>query len=141
MRLTLDNFASIGGLVALLVVVAGIIGGSYRLSRNTAVVASYRETAKAWEERASVQAGAGPGPGGPGAALEAERELCKEQITQLQGQMQLLADWATGKQTADAILAGQQHILAQLATVQAEILGQVGDLRTLLRAQAEGGST
>ena len=136
MHLSLISVASVAGVIALLIVVAGIIGGSYRLSRNTAVVTSYRETAQAWEQKAAVQADQLATQAAQIRELELQRGECREQIKKLEGQVDLLSQWATGKATADALLAGQESIIAHIGAVQAEILGQIGDLRGMVKQRA-----
>lgn len=69
-HLTLGDLGTIAGLVGLFVVVAGVIGAAFRVSRNTQTVANYRESAQAWEAKAKVQ--------------ESEISDLKEQVGDLQ---------------------------------------------------------
>lgn len=69
-HLSLGDLGTIGGLLGLLIVIAGVIGAAFRVSRNTQTVANYRESAQAWEAKAKVQ--------------ESEISDLKEQVSDLQ---------------------------------------------------------
>lgn len=59
--------------ISLLIVAAGTVGGSFRLSRDSRTTAIYRDSAQAWEEWAGV--------------LTAENEHLKERVRDLEAEL------------------------------------------------------
>lgn len=59
--------------VSLLIVAAGTVGGSFRISRSSRTLAIYRDAAQAWETRAGV--------------LESENDDLKEQVRELRAEL------------------------------------------------------
>jgi uncharacterized protein YlxW (UPF0749 family) len=129
-HLSLGDVGTIAGLIGLFIVIAGVLGAAFRVSRNTQTVANYRESAQAWETKANVQA-------------DEIKEL-KEQVKDLQNREREKETQVVALQEQ---ISGLRDLLTNRATFEvlehrtAEVLALVGETRTEVRKLIEQGGT
>lgn len=122
MHVTLATILSLLGVVSVLIVVAGIVGASFRVSRNTQTLVNYREAAQSWELKANSQ---------------------EHEILELQQQVKDLQTASAEKDKQIVALQQQLSGLRDLVTSRAEItvletrmselLAMATENRTILR--------
>lgn len=130
MHLTLGDFGTIAGLVGLFVVVAGVIGAAFRVSRNTQTVANYRESAQAWEAKANVQADKIEGleaQVGELQAREAEKDVT---IAAMQEQITGLRDLLTNRASFEVLEQRTAEMLALAGETRRDIRQLLGNEST-----------
>lgn len=129
-HLTLGDFGTIAGLVGLFVVVAGVIGAAFRVSRNTQTVANYRESAQAWEAKANVQADKIEGleaQVGELQAREAEKDVT---IAAMQEQITGLRDLLTNRASFEVLEQRTAEMLALAGETRRDIRQLLGNEST-----------
>lgn len=117
---TVVTFLAIASFVFAIV---GILG-QYRVSRNTAALAQYRDIAKAWEDKARVQEA-------EIADLQNDARRKESVIAELTGKVNVLQDTLTGKASWDILEARISEALVIVAETRAE----VSDIHETILAQ------
>jgi chromosome segregation ATPase len=130
--LNAGNILAIVALVGLLITAATVIGGSFRVSRNTQTVSNYREAALSWESQSK--------------ALEAQVRLFEEQLAErdahartvesqfeaqlaekdariheLEGRLTTLQDVVTGKAAVEALTTEMRSVRTGLDAVKGDV--------------------
>jgi chromosome segregation ATPase len=130
--LNAGNILAIVALVGLLITAATVIGGSFRVSRNTQTVSNYREAALSWESQSK--------------ALEAQVRLFEEQLAErevhartmesqfeaqlaekdariheLEGRLTTLQDVVTGKAAVEALTVEMRSVVQAVDTVKGHV--------------------
>jgi uncharacterized protein HemX len=113
------TIASLVAVVSLLITAAGVVGGSWRLGRNTQTVTLYRDTALAWEAKASAQEAQLE-------QLEADNRAKDTKIAELVARVGVLSDMVTGKSAIEAMEGQMTELLAQCQRILAEVKATVG---------------
>lgn len=131
--MTLGGVVAIGSLIALLIVIAGVLGAAFRTSRNVQSISNYRDAAQSWEARAGAQ--------------EAELTQQAHQIEQLQAQITGQQAQLAEKDLQIATLQEQMRSLRDLVagraafetleTKIAELLALGGENRSGIRQLLE----
>jgi hypothetical protein len=110
---------AIVALIGLLATAAAAVGGSFKVSNNTATISRYREAAQAWETKSRAQ---------DAEILELQRVNIAndKKISELEARVTILQDLVTGKSAVDLIEAKSTELkdlinktydaVAQLAT-------------------------
>lgn len=145
MHFTAANIITIVAVIGLLITAATVVGGSFRVSRNTATVTRYKEAADSWQAKAVAQ----------DEKIEAQEErinhLTSEiaekdavftaelaskdtQISRLQGRLSVLQEVVTGKAALEEIAQRQTEFVTAWNDRTSEILNQVGAVRGENRA-------
>lgn len=114
----------VGSVVAILLAVAGAIGGLavFRSTRNAAIITNYKQTAESYRERAESQET-------EIGVLRATNQTQSRQIAALEGKIAVLEGIASGREAveelhrhmSDALGAITQQVAEARATVLAEI--------------------
>lgn len=120
-HVSLGQVGTVGGLLGLFIVIAGVIGAAFRVSRNTQTVANYRESASAWEAKAAVQAD--------------EIKDLKEQVHELQVRE---AEKDTKIATMEEQISGLRDLLTQRATFEV-LEGSLDEIRNGVRQLLQNG--
>lgn len=95
--MSLSILVAIVAVIGLLGTAAAVVGGSFRVSRHTQVVANYRDAAQAWEAKASAQ-------GNEITELRSELAEREKEIIELRSRVSILQDMVTGKSAIEQII-------------------------------------
>lgn len=130
MHLSLGDIGTLAGLIGLFIVVAGVLGAAFRVSKNTQTVANYRESAQSWEAKANAQG--------------VEITELKEQVKDLQARE---AEKDTQIATMQEQIQGLRDLLSNHAVFEVlearigEVLSLAGETRADVRRLLEDGHT
>lgn len=145
MHFTATNIITIVAVIGLLITAATVVGGSFRVSRNTATVTRYKEAADSWQAKAVAQDEKIEAQeeritvlqheiAAKDAAFTAEMSAKDTLISQLQGRLSVLQEVVTGKAVLDEISQRQVEFLNSWDNRTGEILNQVAATRGENRA-------
>lgn len=116
--MTGSGLVTIIAIISLLAVAATVVGGSYRNSRATQVLTLYRESAQAWEQKATLQQGEIE-------ELQADSSRKDKQIADLQGRLTVLQDLVTGKTALEQLLPELHQVREDVAQAREDVLAAI----------------
>jgi hypothetical protein len=105
----LSLLVTIVAVIGLLGTAAAVVGGSFRVSRNTQVVANYRDAAQAWEAKATAQET-------EMGELRSNLAAREKEIIELTSRVSILQDMVTGKNAVEQILPEIRSVRDELLT-------------------------
>ena len=123
MRIDSGTFSAVLLFITFVFAVVGTVG-TWRATRSASALASYRDTAQAWEDKARAQAM-------QISDLEAKSAEDARRIAELEGKVQVLSDTLTGK-AAWEILEGK---ISEALVLIAETRGEVRQVHRELKGQ------
>lgn len=112
------NLGTIISVIALLVTAATVVGGSFRLARNTQTVSNYRDAAQAWQAKADAQ---------QGELDELKTELAEKQ-SQISDQQKQIAELSGRMRTLQDMMVGQnalETLRTEIGTARDQIIGAI----------------
>jgi len=126
--------STFGVILAALVVVAGAIGtwAAFRVGRNAQTVSNYRDALQSWKERSESVEAKSKEQDSEILELQGRVHTLEAENADLQGQIRVLRDAISGRQTFDAIVntLGKQHqeILEAFSRQHVELIGRLDKL-------------
>jgi hypothetical protein len=150
MQFNAGNILAVIAIIGLLITAATVVGGSFRVGRNTQTVSNYREAALSWEASAK--------------ALEAQVHQFEEQLAErdvharevetgfeaqlaekdariheLEGRLTTLQDVVTGKSAVEALTVEMRAVVTGLDTVKGHVDQVHLDLAAIRESLSGGG--
>lgn len=122
----------LGGLVALVITIAGGVGtwAALRVGRNSQVIANYKATAESWETRATALKAENEG-------LQDELTDTRKEVSELKSKNVTLQELATGQPAVQQISTDMRAGFDKLT----EQMDKFGERLETMRGVIDGGST
>lgn len=113
--------------IGLLGTAATVVAGSFRTTNNKTTLANLQASAAAWKSKSETQ-------DGEIAELQRHANEKDQKISELQGQVGVLQDLATGRSAIEALVGVVHDSVEKTELRVSEILSQTGETRAEVRA-------
>jgi chromosome segregation ATPase len=132
--LTSANIISLVAVIGLMITAAAVVGGSFRVSRNTATVTRYKEAADSWQAKAIAQEQHIAELRTEVTSLQADNGAKDAKISELQGRINVLQEVVTGKGALEELAREHNEFISQWQRRTDEVTKEIGDIRGEARA-------
>lgn len=126
MNITSGNILLWLGVFGLVTTAAAVLAGTWRISRNTATVNNFRDSALSWETKSKSQ---------DEEIEKLHRDLAARdrEVSDLQGRVGTLQDMVTGKSAVEELTSSMTQLVALFDTRLTEALAHSAETRAEIR--------
>jgi chromosome segregation ATPase len=131
-----SNIIALGALVAIVVALATVAGGTFRGARSATTLKNLKDAAESWETRANALESQTKAQNDEINSLKESESRKDKEIAELRGRINALQDMVTGRVEIELLVQEVQELNEAGKSRVSEVLAQVSEIRADIRAVA-----